>query len=230
MGYVNPGSHDLPTCEAVADYVSSQIAAVDAMRFKGTVGVGGDVTALPTSNVKVGDTYRVITAGTYAGQTCEVGDLIIATATTPTWTVAQTNIDGAITSLVEGNGIDITGSGSSRMIAFDPSTAQKASSSTFGVIKVGTGLASSNGLINSDTCCNIETLASGRTTLTVSLNVNSYYAYDVTTGEEVVVDSTKNTSNYKSTTFTIASPYEHDIAIMYVYDRVNGHIPTPVPA
>ena len=90
-------SANLPTTTAVRSYVSTAIAGVDAMRFKGTIGTGGTVTTLPTTGVKVGDTYRVITAGTYAGQTCEVGDLIIATATTPTWTVAQTNIDGAVT-------------------------------------------------------------------------------------------------------------------------------------
>lgn len=79
------------------DYIATVVGGVDAMRFKGTIGTGGDITELPTTNVRVGDTYRVITAGTYAGHVCEVGDLIIATATTPTWTVAQTNIEGAIT-------------------------------------------------------------------------------------------------------------------------------------
>ena len=87
--------------------VSTAIASVDAMRFKGTIGTGGTVTTLPTSGVRIGDTYRVITAGTYAGQTCEIGDLIIAIATTPTWTVAQTNIDGAITAA--GTGLSKSG-------------------------------------------------------------------------------------------------------------------------
>lgn len=95
--------------KVIKAYVDSAVGAVDAMRFKGTIGTGGDVTTLPTSGVKVGDTYRVITAGTYAGETCEVGDLIIATATTPTWTVAQTNIDGAITDVeTTGNGNAVT--------------------------------------------------------------------------------------------------------------------------
>lgn len=113
----------LPTAKAVADYVGDAIAASDAMVFKGTIGTGGDVTTLPTSGVHVGDTYRVITAGTYAGETCEIGDLIIALTETPTWTVAQTNIDGAITGLTEGTGIDITGSGSTRTIALESGVA-----------------------------------------------------------------------------------------------------------
>lgn len=108
---------ELWTPKILHDYIASAIGAADAMRFKGTIGTGGDVTALPTTGVQVGDTYRVITAGTYAGQTCEIGDLIIATATTPTWTVAQTNIDGAITSISSGTGISVTGSGASRTVA-----------------------------------------------------------------------------------------------------------------
>ena len=50
----------------------------DAMVFKGTLGTGGTVTALPTSDYIRGWTYKVITAGTYAGLTCAIGDLIVA--------------------------------------------------------------------------------------------------------------------------------------------------------
>lgn len=101
---VTANSSNLITSGAVA----TAIGAADAMRFKGTIGTGGTVTALPNSHQR-GDTYRVITAGTYAGQTCEIGDLIIALGTSGTsatdWTVAQTNIDGAIT------GVEVTGNG-----------------------------------------------------------------------------------------------------------------------
>lgn len=84
------------------EYADSVIGANDAMVFKGTLGTGGTVTALPTT-YSVGWTYRVITAGTYAGNVCEIGDLIIAIAdatengSNDDWTVAQTNIDGAVT-------------------------------------------------------------------------------------------------------------------------------------
>lgn len=46
------------------------------MVFKGTIGTGGTVTALPTTH-KQGWTYKVVTAGNYAGQVCSVGDMII---------------------------------------------------------------------------------------------------------------------------------------------------------
>lgn len=114
------------TPKIIHDYVTGVAGAVDAMRFKGTIGTGGDVTTLPTSGVKVGDTYRVITAGTYASQTCEVGDLIIATATTPTWTVAQTNIDGAITGISGTAPISVSGSGSSRTVSISEASTSAA--------------------------------------------------------------------------------------------------------
>lgn len=113
------------TPKILHDYISTVVGGVDAMRFKGTVNSNSD---LPTTGVKVGDTYMVNTAGTYAGQTCEVGDLIIATATTPTWTVAQTNIDGAITSLSGTAPISVSGSGSSRTIGIAAASGSAAGS------------------------------------------------------------------------------------------------------
>lgn len=84
-------------------YADSILGANDAMVFKGTIGTGGTVTALPTTGYSAGWTYRVVTAATYAGVSCEVGDLIICVKDYATafnnsdWTIAQTNIDGAVT-------------------------------------------------------------------------------------------------------------------------------------
>ena len=115
------------TPKVLHDYVASAAgAAADAMRFKGTIGTNGDITTLPTTNVNIGDTYRVITASTYADQACEVGDLIIATSTTPTWTVAQTNIDGAITRITGTSPVSVSGSGSSRTVAVSNATTASA--------------------------------------------------------------------------------------------------------
>lgn len=85
------------TVNAAKKYADEKIAAAisSAINIKGTIGTDGTVTTLPTSGVKVGDAYVVKTAGTYASQKCEVGDIIIATATTPTWTVIQNNLDAA---------------------------------------------------------------------------------------------------------------------------------------
>ena len=113
----------IATTAFVNTAVGDAIAASDAMIFKGTLGTGGTITALPTT-YKTGWTYRVITAGTYAGNVCEVGDLIIALTNrsgsgnvNADWTVAQTNIDGAITSISGTSPITVSGSGNSRTIA-----------------------------------------------------------------------------------------------------------------
>ena len=91
---------DEATLESAKEYADSILGANDAMVYKGTIGTGGTVTALPNSH-EVGWTYKVITAGTYAGQKCEIGDMIICvtkgtTAKDSDWTVVQNNVDGAV--------------------------------------------------------------------------------------------------------------------------------------
>lgn len=91
--------HDIVDTYATKSQVS---ALSSALVYRGTVDAKY---ALPTKNVKVGDVYVVAAAGTFAGQTCEPGDMIIAQTASnaegtpaPTWTVVQTNINGAVTS------------------------------------------------------------------------------------------------------------------------------------
>ena len=69
-------SGDNSTQIATTAFVTSAISGITgAMVFKGTVGTGGTAGAtLPTSGVKVGDTYKVASAGTYASQSAKVGD------------------------------------------------------------------------------------------------------------------------------------------------------------
>lgn len=206
-------STNLPTTQAVANFVSSEIGAVDAMRFKGTIGTGGDISSLPTSGVKVGDTYRVITAGTYAGQTCEIGDLIIATSTTPTWTVAQTNIDGAITNITGTSPVSVTGSGSTRNISVPVAT-----TTTDGLLssidKDILDTLGSMSFLFADTV----TITAGQTSadfLTTDFdNVISWRAYDATTNEDVVVDASKQGQWIR---FSIATAYSHNITIKVIY-------------
>jgi hypothetical protein len=91
----------IATTAFVNNAVGAGFAANDAMLFKGTIGTGGTVTALPNTH-SIGWTYRVITAGTYAGQSCEIGDLIICiadgtAANNAHWTIAQGNISNMST-------------------------------------------------------------------------------------------------------------------------------------
>ena len=103
-------STQIATTAFVQSLVNSKVAGNDAMVYKGTIGTGGTVTALPTTH-EVGWTYKVITAGSYAGNACNVGDMIICltdgtAANNAHWTVVEGNIDGAVTgpaSSVSGN-------------------------------------------------------------------------------------------------------------------------------
>lgn len=101
-------TNQIATTAFVQTALSNGIAASDAMIIKGTIGTNGTITELPTSYL-TGWTYRVVTAGTYAGQVCEVGDLITALkdrkngGVDSDWCVAQTNINGAITGIKSGD-------------------------------------------------------------------------------------------------------------------------------
>lgn len=86
-------STNIATTAFVTTAINNAISGISgAMQFKGTVNSSSDLPASHTA----GDVYVVATAGTYAGQTCEVGDMIIGTSASA-WTVVQTNIDGAVT-------------------------------------------------------------------------------------------------------------------------------------
>ena len=64
-----------------ADEIDSKIRGLNAMTYKGTVGTNGTVSALPTSQVQLGDTYMVKTAGVGPESGSKPGDLYIAVGT-----------------------------------------------------------------------------------------------------------------------------------------------------
>lgn len=87
--------------------VEAEIQALKALlasgvRPCGTVGAGGDMETLPADSYKRGDLYIVKTGGTYAGQVCEPGDLILCIKTfeeeaaDTDWTVVQNNVVRAV--------------------------------------------------------------------------------------------------------------------------------------
>lgn len=88
--------------QAAKEYADQLLGANDAMVYKGTLGEGGTVESLPTT-YSIGWTYKVVTAGSYAGQQCEIGDMLIAIADATEdgenadWSIVQANIDGAVT-------------------------------------------------------------------------------------------------------------------------------------
>ena len=92
------GKANLREVIADIDQRIAEVTALDALVFRGVVDGSHP---LPVSGYEKGDVYRVAAAGTYAGQVCEVGDMITCVAvSTPSansdWLVTQTNIDGAV--------------------------------------------------------------------------------------------------------------------------------------
>ena len=100
----------------------------DPMIFKGTIGQSGGsgtISAVPTSGVTIGDTYKIIeedksisasASATGSAVTAKIGDTIIATATTPLWVVIPSGDEpsGTVTSVAVSNatngGLSVTGS------------------------------------------------------------------------------------------------------------------------
>lgn len=79
----------------ITDKIDSSIAANDAMHYMGTIGATAQsptITALPTT-ARIGDAYKVVTAGTYASIAAEVGDLFIYSGS---WTLIPSGDDGNV--------------------------------------------------------------------------------------------------------------------------------------
>ena len=82
--------------------INAVLAASDVLIFKGTLGTGGTITELPITDYKIGWSYKIITAGTYANKVCEIGDIIVSivdfdtTSNDSDWIVIQTNLDGSV--------------------------------------------------------------------------------------------------------------------------------------
>lgn len=115
---VTDGSSDLVTSGAVYTAIDN---LPNPMVFKGSLGSsGGTITSLPVDGTAtVGDTYKVITAGTYASQAADVGDTFICdskTSNANTWVLIPSGDEpsGTVTSAGVQNatngGLTISGS------------------------------------------------------------------------------------------------------------------------
>ncbi len=101
--YINDVDGNQSTVETEIIALRKQIEAAvsKGQHFQGVV---NSTTSLPTVSYKAGWLYSVQEAGTYAGQVCEVGDLVICirdyasgSASNADWAVLQANLDGAVT-------------------------------------------------------------------------------------------------------------------------------------
>lgn len=112
--------------KVIKAYVDGIVAASQGVVYKGVINKVADI---PTT-YDIGWLYMIGTAGTYVGQACEVGDLMIAVverkgtgSQNSDWDVIQTNINGAITEITGDSPISVTGTGASRTIELENSGA-----------------------------------------------------------------------------------------------------------
>lgn len=101
----NPNFTGSVTVEGEAIALKSYVDGLVGTLVSCAPGVVDSTNALPTVDYKAGQTFRVAEAGTYAGQACEIGDLIIClkdyaadSAFDSDFMVVQANVDGAVTS------------------------------------------------------------------------------------------------------------------------------------
>ena len=110
--------------EAIHGKMDGLLSEADAMQYKGVVNADGDIPA----TYEPGWMWKVGTAGTYKGQTCEAGDLIIANVSRAGTDNADTDFD-----IVQGNvPRPVSGPGSSTadtLPAFDSEDGMKLKSS-----------------------------------------------------------------------------------------------------
>ena len=128
------------TTQQVHQIINASFAANDAMRYKGTITysngsytthtvAGVDVQGFPTK-CEVGDTYRVTSQGTYAGQTCSAGDLLICIQdgtgselnTAAYWTAVEANINGQVKHTVNGTSIYVYSNSTNTFTIYAPTT------------------------------------------------------------------------------------------------------------
>lgn len=126
--------------QQIVEYVGNAFAANNAMRYKGTITysngnytthtvAGVEVQGFPTK-CEVGDTYRVTSQGTYAGQTCSAGDLLICIQdgtgsglnTAAYWTAVEANINGQVKHTVNGTSIYVYSNSTNTFTIYAPTT------------------------------------------------------------------------------------------------------------
>lgn len=93
--------------KASKEYVDEKIAELPApMVFKGTLGVGGTIISLPPAReTNKGFTYKVITAGTYAGKEAKVGDTFISDGSEWVLIPSGDEPSGTVTNIATGDGL-----------------------------------------------------------------------------------------------------------------------------
>ena len=184
-----------------------------AMIFKGTLGTNGSVTALP-SNAVAGWSYKVITAGTYGGNSCTVGDMLVYDGST--WVLIPSGDDekkGTVTSVATGQGLSggtITTSGTIKHVdTTRTDTTSTATGSHGGTVTVVDGVTTNS--MGHVTGVNVKTVTlPGETTLTKGTDQSTATtATSLNHGDTFTVMTDTSVSGHtitdKNTTFKLPS-------------------------
>lgn len=183
---------------ATKQYVDRLVAGINDF----TVGVVDSSTPLPATDYKVGQTFRVAEAGTYAGVECEAGDLIIVIkdyaadgASNSDFLVVQANVDGAVT------GPDA--STDANIVVFDGTTGRKIKDSTVTIASVSDAVAKAHEHANKailDTFTKNETQLLGEVDSKISTALEDYATTadlaDYVTTETYETDKATNESRF----------------------------------
>ena len=170
---------------ATENYVDTAINSLpEPMIFKGSLGTGGTITALPVNGTaNIGDTYKVITAGTYASQAAKVGDTFICltkTSNANTWELIPSGDEpsGTVTSITIQGTSPIVSSSSSAITTSGTRTISHATSGvsagtyksvtvdTYGHVTGGTNPTTISGYGITDAKINSGTITLGSNTIT----------------------------------------------------------------
>jgi len=216
----------LPGSETIYDLkdqgARDLIAALPkALVFKGTLGTGGTISALPEASADtVGHVYKVITEGTYAGKAAKVGDLFIGAntgiAASPVyaWELVPSGDEpsGTVTNVATGDGLTggpITTSGT---ISLD--TSYTATTDHAGLAPALPGLEADKKYLAGDGSWKkidsipvislaVGTITTGNTSTTVNYSGTVVNAYMVDANNKMVM--TDITIGPAAVTFTLAA-------------------------
>lgn len=215
---------DVYTSGQVDTLISNQLKALDAMTFRGTLGsaIGATVSALPTTNVQNGDTYKVITANTYNNQSCRVGDMFIA---------AGVETDGYLTEPINWTYIP-SGSDASNDFSFtyNDTTQIITFNDNYGVLttfKAGTNIAFSNGVSENDIVIAHKTVERTNTNGTAITQTNgTNLTFNAVTG--ITSDSTGHITEVVTTPITVKDTHNNILDFEVTKVARNGGVTSSI--
>ena len=168
---------------ATKHYVDALVAGLNDF----TVGIVDSSTPLPTQDYKVGQAFRVAEAGTYAGQVCEIGDLIIVVADyvdsvkDSDFLVVQANTNGVV--IGPDSAID------ANIAVFDGVTGKKIKDSTVTIASVQDAIAKAHEHTNKDI---LDSFTSTQTEIETAYKTYTDTAVDGLISEETLTTTLEN--------------------------------------